>query len=109
MKLLTKAIEAKLRKNQADFQNGESDHVPPLKLFCPWGSATWLITEIDEDGDRMFGLCDLGMDCVELGYVSLSELKALRGPFGLGIERDMLARLYRVSSGTIYNIIRVQA
>ena len=35
----------------------------------------------------MFGLCDLGFP--ELGYVSLNELRATRGPLGLGIERDL--------------------
>ena len=40
------------------------------------------------DPDRLFGLCDLGMGFPELGYVSLSELKEVRGPFGLGVERD---------------------
>ena len=32
----------------------------------------------------MFGLCDLGFP--ELGYVSLSEMQGVRGPFGLGVE-----------------------
>ena len=35
----------------------------------------------------MFGLCDLGFP--ELGYVSLNELQGVRGPLGLGIERDL--------------------
>ena len=35
----------------------------------------------------MFGLCDPGLP--ELGYVGLNELQAVRGPWGLGIERDL--------------------
>ena len=35
-----------------------------------------------------FGLCDLGMGMPELGYVSLSEIKAVRGKLGLPVERD---------------------
>ena len=70
-------------------RTGKGDHVPVVKFFCPWGAATWLITDLDEDGDTMFGLCDLGRGCPELGYVFLSELAALRGPFGLTIERDL--------------------
>jgi hypothetical protein len=35
-----------------------------------------------------FGLCDLGLGEPELGYVSLSELAALRGRFGLPVEVD---------------------
>jgi hypothetical protein len=95
MKLLTKAIETKLASNGAATraaQNDgkpEPDHKPVLKLFNPTGAATWLITESDPDNpDVLFGLCDLGMDCAELGSVSLAELANFRGRFGLGIERD---------------------
>ena len=45
------------------------------------------MTELDpECPDIAFGLCDLGHP--ELGSVSISELESVRGPFGLGIERD---------------------
>ena len=45
---------------------------------------------IDPDNpDILFGLCDLGLGCAELGSVLLSELAAYRGRFGLGIERDI--------------------
>jgi hypothetical protein len=36
-----------------------------------------------------YGLCDLGMGFPEFGTVSLEELAAYRGRFGLGIERDL--------------------
>ena len=42
------------------------------------GAATWLLTELDEDGDQAFGLCDLGFGCPELGYVSLTEMRAVQ-------------------------------
>lgn len=61
---------------------------PVVKLFMPGGAATWLISEMDEDGDTLFGLCDLGHGSPELGYVSLSELQSVRGRFGLKVERD---------------------
>jgi len=68
----------------------EADPVPVVKLFDPTGAATWLITEMRPDEpDILFGLCDLGFGCPELGYVSLSELESVRGPLGLGIERDL--------------------
>ncbi len=61
-----------------------------VKLFTPDAGATWLLTEIDpEDGDRAFGLCDLGLGFPELGYVSLAELTIVRGPLQLAIERDL--------------------
>ena len=86
MELLTKQVEKDLKNNRAI---PESDRKPVVKYFNPAGSATWLISEIDDDGDLLFGLCDLGMGQPELGYVSLSELKTVKGPLGLGIERDL--------------------
>ncbi len=66
----------------------EPDPVPVLKLFNPLGAATWLATELSEDGDVLFGLADLGFGCPELGYFSLSEIANVRLPLGLFIERD---------------------
>lgn len=65
------------------------DPHPVVKLFTPDANATWLMTEIDpHEPDRAFGLCDLGLGSPELGYVSLTELRALRGPLGLPVEVD---------------------
>jgi hypothetical protein len=65
------------------------DHVPVVKFFNPLGAATWLATELDEDGDTLFGLADLGFGCPELGSFSLTEMASVRLPLGLGIERDL--------------------
>jgi Protein of unknown function (DUF2958) len=46
------------------------------------------LTELDPDGGLAFGLCDLGLGCPELGYVSLIELQSVRGKLGLPVERD---------------------
>lgn len=68
----------------------EIDFEPVVKLFNPAGAGTWLLTELDpENPDIAFGLCDLGMGTPELGSVSIAELESIRGPFGLGIERDL--------------------
>ena len=64
------------------------DHVPVVKFFNPLGIGTWLASELDEDGDTLFGLADLGEP--ELGAFSLAEMEAVELPFGLGIERDVL-------------------
>jgi hypothetical protein len=85
MKLITKEILGKLEKNPRD----HSSNKPWLKLFNPVGAETWLISEIEADGDTLFGLCDLGWGHPELGNVSLNELESLALPFGLKIERDM--------------------
>jgi hypothetical protein len=87
MKLLTKANRTKLEANARKTEiEGEDDHRPVVKLFDPCGAATWLLTEIE--GDIAFGLCDLGMGSPELGSVSITELEAIKGPLGIGIERD---------------------
>ena len=87
MQLLTKSIQAKLLKNGA---NPDKDHAPVVKFFTPDGAATWLISEISpQDPELLFGLCDLGVGCPELGYVRLPDLIAVRGGLGLPIERDM--------------------
>lgn len=64
------------------------DHVPVVKFFNPLGIGTWLATELDEDGDTLFGLADLGEP--ELGSFSPAEMEALELPFGMGIEREIL-------------------
>jgi len=64
------------------------DPWPVVKLFSPVGAATWLASEIESDGDTLFGLADLGFGCPELGCFSLAEIAAVRLPFGLAIERD---------------------
>ena len=71
--------------------NGQNrgDHVPVVKFFNPVGAATWLLSELDSDGDTLFGLADLGFGCPELGSVSLSEIASLTLPFDLSIERDL--------------------
>ena len=87
MKIITKAIMAQLHANRAKAER-EEDTRPVLKLFGG-AASTWLITEIDEKEEILFGLCDMGMGCREMGYSSLAELTALRfPPFGLPIERD---------------------
>ena len=86
MMILTKAIKKHLAENTA--RRDSPDNRPALKLFTPWGAATWLITEMDSNG-IMFGLCDLGMGEPELGDVSLAEIMSVRGPMGLKVERDL--------------------
>ena len=68
----------------------EYDHEPVCKLFTPDANATWLLSECDlDEPDRIFALCDPGLGCPELGYVSLAEIMEVRGPLGLPVERDL--------------------
>lgn len=83
--LMPKAVRAKLPPLYANEEKGE-DAVAQVKYFTPDSSWTWYITEYD-GVDTMFGLVD-GLE-PELGYISLSELAAAKGPRGLPIERDL--------------------
>lgn len=88
MKLLTQ----ELRKNLPPLYSQEhlgGKAVAHLKLFTPDSSWSWYITEGQPEGGDFvfFGLVD-GLE-KELGYFSLSELKKVRGPLGLPIERDL--------------------
>lgn len=104
MKLITKeigrALELAYRRSG---ETGESGTEVLAKFFTPWAGATWYVTEgcpVDVDGEpcpmgqevdwHLFGFCDLGdRECAELGYVMLSDLQGLKGPFGLRVERDI--------------------
>jgi hypothetical protein len=85
MILLTPELREQLLINGRD---RDADHVPVVKFFSPLGEGVWLATELDSDGDTLFGLADLGEP--ELGSFSLTEMMAIRLPLGLGIERDLL-------------------
>lgn len=85
MILLTRTQRAQLLANGRQV---DVDHVPVVKFYNPLGAGVWLATELDEDGDIMFGLADIGYP--ELGSWCYGELEAIRLPFGMGIERDML-------------------
>jgi hypothetical protein len=89
MILLPPDIRAKLLANGAE---RGPDHAPLLKLFNPAGAATWLASELYEDGDTLFGLADLGFGCPEMGTFSLTEIASVRLPYGLRIERDLYFR-----------------
>ncbi|MGO4831201.1 DUF2958 domain-containing protein [Rhizobiaceae sp. 2RAB30] len=85
MILLTDELREQLLANG---RQRDGDHVPVVKFFNPLGEGVWLATELDADGDTLFGLADIGEP--ELGYFSLEEMTSISLPFGMGIERDIL-------------------
>ena len=90
MKLLAKKLQKELPPLYS--QENVDDPVVRAHFFDPCGAANWYITEGSPEGSNdyvMFGLCDPGLGFPELGYVSLNELRTVRGPLGLGIERDL--------------------
>ena len=84
MKLLTKEIEERFKKNGS--QENIKDAQIVVKFFDPTGSWTWYATEYDQDTKTLFGLVDGHYK--EFGDFSLEELESVKGAFGLGIERD---------------------
>ena len=99
MTLLTKQIREDLPKLYANDGKSEPETMVVVKYFTPDSHWTWYATEFD-GVDTFFGLVD-GME-QELGYFSLQELEAARGPLGLLVERDMSFRptpLSEVRSG----------
>ena len=57
MILLTRTQRAQLHANA---RQSDVDHIPVVKFYNPLGAGVWLATELDEDGDIMFGLADIG-------------------------------------------------
>ena len=84
MKLMTKEIKKKLPPLYS--QDNVEDPIVHVNFFCPWNQWTWFGCEFDGE-DIFFGKV-IGLE-TELGYFSLSELKSVRGPGGLKIERDL--------------------
>src|SRR5438067_11624384 len=98
IKLLTKALVKTLPALYS--QENSPDPMVVCKFFTPDAGWTWYAIEgspVDENGfydtDKekvdfvFFGLVS-GLE-VELGYFSLSEIKTVRGAFGLPIECDL--------------------
>ena len=107
MKLLTKELMQKIPPLYS--QEGKGDQaIVYAKFFTPDSNWTWYVTEatavLDEETEvplkevngrgfidvRFFGLVE-GHER-ELGYFSLREIEAARGPLGLPIERDRFWR-----------------
>ena len=83
--LLTTDIAAKIYPLEGNERI--QDPIVALKLFNPTGDGTWYIWAIDPETGYMYGVTDLHGE-QEMGLIALSEIRAYRGRFGLGIERD---------------------
>jgi len=88
MKLMTKTLEERFA--QVGSQEGAADPIIVAKFFNPCGGGTWYATEYDPETRIFFGYVSIfGDHNDEWGSFSLDELEAYRGPFGIGIERDL--------------------
>jgi len=88
MKLLTKEIEKRIPELYAQDGKGE-EAIAHVKFFHACAHATWFATEYSPEDRIFFGWCELHPGCGEYGYFSLDELESVKGPLGLGIERDL--------------------
>ena len=96
MKLLTKEIINRFR--QIGSQENVPDPVVIATFFNPVGIGHWYATEYDEAREMFFGYVSLfGDSNNEWGEFSLQELEAVKGPLGLGIERDLYCGEFPVS------------
>lgn len=84
MKLMTQEIRNKLPK--LGETEDQQDPIIQVKFFCPWNHWSWFAYEFDGE-DIFFGY--VKGDFEEFGTFSLSELESIKGPMGLGIERDL--------------------
>lgn len=90
MQLITQEIRKRTPPLYGNEGKAPEDIPVAAKFFTPWTSWTWYMTEADFEQDLAFGYAINSRmpDCAELGYFSLAELRNLRGPFGLRVERD---------------------
>ena len=88
MKLMTKEIEKLFKKTGR--QEDVEDPIVVAHFFNPSGSGDWWATEYFPEEREFFGYVSIfGDHCDEWGYFSLAEIASVKGPFGLGIERDL--------------------
>lgn len=88
MKLLTQELVDRFQ--QIGRQEDKSDPLIIAKFFNPTGAGTWYATEYNPSDKTFYGYVSIFGDWNdEWGYFSLTELESLKGPFGLGIERDI--------------------
>lgn len=85
MKLMTSELAKRFAT--VGRQEGVADPLVLAKWFTPASNWTWWATEYDPETQECFGLVS-GFE-VELGYFSLAEMAEVKGPMGLGIERDL--------------------
>jgi hypothetical protein len=84
MKLITEKLKQRFK------EVGRQDQNPLIiaKFFDPAGSGTWYATEYDSETNICFGYVT-GLAFDEWGSFSITEMEAIKRPFGLTIERDI--------------------
>jgi len=95
LNLLNQALLARFK------ELGTQDVKDPIivaKFFAPSTAWTWYATSYDEEAGLFFGIV-CGQH-IELAYFSIQDLKGVRGPMGLHVERDLYWKEKRLSELT---------
>lgn len=107
MPLITDEQRAQMLGHGAARARGETiDPYPVVKLHTLDAGAVWLLTDLDADGDRAYGLCDSGIGAPERGHVSLAALEGMRGPHGMRVVADPHFRARQALSAYVSEAIR---
>ena len=103
-KLITKEIEKAILKTPY----GTTDGVPRdekkviARFFNPCGAGTWYVLEDSDfkENEIVFGAVTLGYG-LELGDFSIQELREIKLPFFLNIERDISVEPFKETLGEL--------
>ena len=106
MKIFTQAIITAFKKQGKTGNKSMKDIKIICKLFNPSGAGTWYLYE-QENEDIFWAFVNLGdRNDAECGTVSMQELLAYRGRFGLRIERDKFFEPLSMSLEEVYNKVK---
>ena len=93
MTLITEAQRAELLANGIAARDAaraglDFDPKPVVKLFTPHACFRWLLSEIDPNFDRAYGLCDPGDGRPYMGFIDLRDLEDVRGRIKFTVVAD---------------------
>ncbi len=107
MALLTAQQRSEMLANGAVRARGDvADPLPVVKLHTLDAHATWLLTELADDGDTAYGLIDAGLGMPELGHVRLSMLASIVGPNQIPVRVDPHFKPQRTLSAYAADAVR---
>ena len=107
MDILSDEQLAALIENGKTIQDngGDDSKIIPVVMLNLSGNAPskWLLASVDPNNhDIAYGLMQIGNGCPELGFVSLTELKTLKGYKDRGVYQDPLFESSPYASLAVY-------
>ncbi|MGY0399628.1 MAG: DUF2958 domain-containing protein [Ostreibacterium sp.] len=79
-----------------DQQINDETRYPLVEVSIPEVGHKWLLTEYYPADDTAFALCDLGMQCAELGYISLTEIFEATANLGLQPKCRIMNAIHKI-------------